>query len=45
MGFPIAYNKTILNEHPFLAIFGLGANFWVEQKVGGPVKNGTTAYA
>lgn len=38
MGFPIVYNKTILKEHPFLAIFGLGSNFWVEQKVGGPVK-------
>ena len=35
MGFSIVHGTNILNEHPFLAIFRLGANFWAEQEVGG----------
>ena len=35
MGFPTVYDMTILNEHPFLLIFGPEINFWVEEEVGG----------
>ena len=38
MGFPTVYDPSIPDEHQFLDIFGLRANFWAGQDVGGLVK-------
>ena len=35
MGSPTLYDKTILNENPFLAILGSRTNFWVGQELSG----------
>ena len=34
MDFPVVYDRTILNDHPILVIFGTGTNFWSGQEVG-----------
>lgn len=39
MSFQIAYNTTILNEQPFLVIFGPVNDFWVGQEDNGTSKN------